>query len=198
MISLTARIFMLDDDAISDALGSGDTKIIRNAWNELEKSGLPSDVQEKVGETIRNLVNDGPPSPYLDLISSLALIYIIREIGEEAEVDSLMAVPSLQGVLRAMGELISYNVDVHLFGNPPPPFKAIDTAGTPIDIGFLDHNELEEFCDTLDTLELPEDDQMEFSDEHGLELMEELVEPLQEVFGEARASGREIIVITEG
>jgi len=198
MISLTARIFMLTDDAIPDALGSGNTAIIRDAWNELEKSGLPTDVQEKVGEAIRTLINDGPPSPYLDLISSMALICIIREIGEEAEIDSLMAVPSLQGVLRAMGELINYNVDVHLFGNPPPPFKAMDTAGTPIDIGFLDHDELEEFGDTLDTLDLPEDDQMEFSDEYGLELMEELVEPLQEVFSTARSSGREIIVITEG
>ena len=87
MISLTARIFMLQDDAINSALGSGNLSIIRGAWDELEKSGLPSDVQEKVGETIRTLINDGPPSPYLDLISTLALIYIIREIGEEVEVD---------------------------------------------------------------------------------------------------------------
>ena len=198
MMSLTTRIYMIEAGAVESAVGSGDPTILRNALEAAERMDLPKDVIGEVLPHVRSLIEKGAQRPQLDLVRALGLVAILRAVGEEFEIDTLEAVPGVQSVFRAMGEAIDYNLDAHLFGNPPPPFQAIDSAGTPIDIGYMDADEIDELLEVLEGLDLSEDEIEEFLDDHGLELLEDLVEPLSDAVELARRSARELVFITEG
>ena len=198
MMSLTMRVFLVRPGTIETTLGSGDADIMTKTRTEIERLNLPNDVKDKVLDAAERMIQEKLKLPTMDLIGALAFMGLIRVIGEEFEIDTLQAVASLQTVLRNMGNIIDYNLDAHFFGNPPPPFKAVDTAGTPFDVGFIDLEEISELSDVLESQDLHEEDQDEFSEEHGIELLEELIEPLCEVLEEAISTGREIVLTTEG
>lgn len=198
MMSLTMKFFFIKPEAIEGILGSGDPEVIENLGKAIGELNLPNDVEEQVLAKARDLVQNGAKLPHLDLIGAFATMTLVRVLGEEFEFDTLQAVPGLQTVLRSMGTVIDYNLDAHLFGNPPPPFKAMDTAGTPFDIGYIDADDVADLSDFLESLDLHEDDLDEFSEEHGIELLEELVEPFCEALSEAMNSGCEVVVTTEG
>lgn len=198
MMSLTTRLFLLEPDGLENALGAGGDDVIAAARASILKTSLPADVREQVADVAEDLLRNGAGDPHLDLVRTLAVIGILDAIAEEVEMDTLEAVPGLQGVFRAMGDVIDYNLDAHLFGNPPMPFKAIDTAGTPLDIGYLDGDEVEELNDVLEGLEVTDEDLEEFSEEYSIELLEELVEPMMDALSQALSSGRDLIFVTEG
>jgi len=198
MMSLTMKFFFIKPDAIEDVLGSGDTEVLKKLAKAAVGLNLPTDVEDQTVAQARHFVENGAKLPHLDLIGAFAIMAIVRVIGEEFEFDTLQAVPGLQSVLRSMGTVVDYNLDAHLFGNPPPPFKAMDTAGTPFDIGYIDSDDVAELSDFLESLDLHEDDLDEFSEEHGIELLEELIEPFCEALSDAMSSGCEVLVTTEG
>jgi hypothetical protein len=198
MMSLTTKLYLVAPGALEETLSSGDPELMAQAHKNVERLSFPHDVKAQVTKAVDEMIEKGGGRPHLDIVRVLALHAIIGVIGELVDIDTLEAVPSLQGMLRSMGEVVDYNLDAHLFGNPPPPFKAADTAGTPLDIGYLDADEIEELDETLEVLEVSEEDLDEFSEEYGIELMEELVYPLTDALQQARTSGRDIMVITEG
>ena len=198
MMSLTTKLYLVAPGALEDALGSGDPELIAQAHANVQRLTFPHDVKVQVAKAVDEMIEKGGGRPHLDIVRVLALHAIVGVLGELVDIDTLEAVPSLQGVLRSMGEVIDYNLDAHLFGNPPPPFKAADTAGTPLDIGYLDADEIEELAETLEVLEVNEEDLEEFSEEYGIELMEELVYPITEALQQARTSNCDIVVVTEG
>ena len=192
------KFFFIKPDAIEDVLGSGDPEVLKQLPKAALGLNLPADVEAQAIATAKDFVQNGAKLPHLDLIGAFATMAIVRVLGEEFEFDTLQAVPGLQSLLRNMGTVIDYNLDAHLFGNPPPPFKAMDTAGTPFDIGFMASDDVAELSDFLESLDLHEDDIDEFSEEHGVELLEELVEPFCEALSEAISAGCEVLVTTEG
>ena len=196
MISLSVKLYLMTEGTIDDVIGSNNKDVIAKAQKSLSTSNLPADIQEAVATAIQMLVTTSTPPVHLDLIHTLAVFEIVREIGTEVDMETLESVPSLQTVLRAMGHLIDYNLDAHFFSNPPPPFKAIDAAGTPHDIGYLDSDEVSELADVLSAADLNDNQLDEFSEEYGIELLEELIEPLAEALGEASSRGQEIVVIS--
>ncbi len=198
MMSLTTKLYLVPPGALEEALGSGNPELIEQARQNVARLSFPHDVKGQVARAVEEMLEKGPGRPALDIVRVLALHAIVGAIGELVDIDTLEAVPSLQSVLRSMGEVIDYNLDAHLFGNPPPPFKAADTAGTPLDIGYLDSDEIEELAETLEVLETSEEDSEEFSEEYGIEMMEELVDPISDALQQARTSGRDIVVVTEG
>jgi len=198
MMSLTMKFFFIKPEAIEEILGSGDPVVVEKLGKAIGELNLPNDVEMQVLATAKDFVQNGAKLPHLDLIGAFATMTLVRVLGEEFEFDTLQAVPGLQTVLRSMGTVIDYNLDAHLFGNPPPPFKAMDTAGTPFDIGHIDADDVAELSDFLESLDLHEDDLDDFSEEHGIELLEELIEPFCEALSEAMAAGCEVIVTTEG
>ncbi|MBR59442.1 MAG: hypothetical protein CMH54_15695 [Myxococcales bacterium] len=196
MISLSVKLYLMKEGTIDDVIGSNDQDVIANAQESLSASNLPADIQDAVALAIETLITTSTPPVHLDLIHTLAITEIVRQIGTEVDMETMESVPSLQTVLRAMGHLIDYNLDAHFFSNPPPPFKAIDAAGTPHDIGYLDPDEVTELADVLSAADLNDNQLDEFSEEYGIELMEELIEPLCEALDEASAQGLEIVVLS--
>ena len=134
MMSLTTKLYLVAPGALEEALGSGDTELLEQARQCIARLSFPNDVKGQVAKAVEEMLEKGPGRPAVDIVRVLALHAIVGVIGEQVDIDTLEAVPSLQGVLRSMGEIIDYNLDAHLFGNPPPPFKAADTAGTPLDM----------------------------------------------------------------
>ena len=190
------HLFLVSPRAIDDALGSGNSEILERALDLIEASELPEDVQELVNETLTSWIEQAPKQINLDLIGTLVLISLVGAVGEPMDIESLEDIPNMHGIIQNLTDRMEYNAMVHLFGNPPTPFRTIDTTGTTLDMGFLDGAEVEELYDELVSIELSDEEIDEFSDEFGFDLVEDFVDPIQETLELAMDSQREVVCIT--
>jgi len=190
------HLFLVSPKAIEQALGSKDSEILERGLALIEASELPEDVQRLVSDTFSGWIEQTPSQMNLDLIGTLVLIALVGSIGESMDIESLEDLPNIHGIIQNLTDRMEYNAMVHLFGNPPTPFRTIDTTGTTLDVGYLDGAEVEEFYDELVSLELNDEEIDEFSDEFGFDLVEDFVDPIQEVLEIAMDSQREMICIT--
>ena len=190
------HLFLVSPRAIDDALGSGNSEILERALDLIEASELPEDVQELVNETLTSWIEQAPKQMNLDLIGTLVLISLVGAVGEPMDIESLEDIPNMHGIIQNLTDRMEYNAMVHLFGNPPTPFRTIDTTGTTLDMGFLDGAEVEELYDELVSIELSDEEIDEFSDEFGFDLVEDFVDPIQETLELAMDSQREVVCIT--
>jgi hypothetical protein len=196
MLFEKTHIFLIDPTVIQQSLGSGNEAALGNAQTILSKSELPEEVQAHVLDTLNSWLQKEPTQQNLDLIGTLALITLVGSLADPMDLESLEELTNVHGIFQNLTELMEYNAMTHLFGNPPAPFQTVDTTGTTLDVGHLDTVEVENFYDELVHIEITEEDLDAFSDEHGFDLWEELLAPIQEVLEIAMDRRQDVIFVT--
>ncbi len=194
---LNLRPFLLKPDRLPAVLGSGDEEVIKGARAEIAAMAFPEEVIEAVQEAMQHLIKDGPRSRILDLVSALAMVALIRVLGEEVEAETFEGITDPETVFAQASEIIDFNIGAYLFGNPPPPFSTIGAEGAPFDLGYFDADAIDDVLAELDGLDVSTEDQETFLDETGVDLVEELVEPLREILEQAQVQRLDVAFIAE-